>query len=174
MLAKIQIDGSTYCLEHLQPKVYNLILEKTQQHPQTMVKMLVRYSSHCYSVGAGLEEANLRDERHQPRKFCIKRYNYSKYLPFIFSEFIKRDCFFTNHSNFLTIELLDEMGESKEYEIYFRVKLSGDKKVDVYVESSYVRDCAHKLNRHKLRNREKIRARTLIGKVIRNERIKKP
>ena len=167
--------GKKYCLKHLKPEVYIFTLLATPNHPSKEVKLLVRYSTHCYSVASKNGDGDFEDERKKPRNFCPKRYVCSKYLPNIFSNFIERICFTTTHANYITIELFGNNNQIEEYEIYFNIKF--DKKTKmilIFVESAYVRDPEYVDNKQKNRSsRQKIKAQTLIGKILRGEKIKR-
>jgi hypothetical protein len=56
-----------------------------------------------------------------------------------------RNCYNTGRGNFFTCEIVNNEGENKEYEVYFKLSKSGrGRDLNLYIESAYIRDETHK------------------------------
>ena len=63
-----------------------------------------------------------------------------------------RKCFHGNRENYLTVEIVDQSGNTVDYEIYFTVSRSSKPGViDLHVQSAYTRDVRHAANRPKMK-----------------------
>lgn len=59
-----------------------------------------------------------------------------------------RKCFHAKNDNYLTIALIDNKGNSVDYEIYFSVSRSSKPGVvNLFVQSAYSRDAHHRANK---------------------------
>jgi hypothetical protein len=72
----------------------------------------------------------------------------------------------TGHGNFFTVELIEEDGQSADYDIFFTASRSSTKgRLNLYVQSAFVRD-KEKLPAGKRIRFEIILYNTLVGKQI--------
>lgn len=180
MLAALHND-----LAHLTDAKYQFTIEASGKYPEVTFEVLFQYSSHCVSWGPKEDQAidfsthghdrRILDDKEIARCFCEIRYTLSHNLPDIFKTITERKCLFTGRQNWLIIEILDASGERQEYEVYFSLSRQSSNMLRIYVESAYVRDAdsIEKRPAH-LKRRDKVRAKTLLMKKLRNEPIKKP
>lgn len=182
----IDVAGVSWSLLHLRPGLHQVVIPAhSTQEPQE-VTLAIEYSSHCVSYGPkqgaelnfealGLEHL-LIDHRGICRAFCAGRYRLSVQLPTIMASLADRQCLFTGHSNWLTMEG-HQFGypEGSRYEVYFSLRRESAQSLKVYVESAYVRDVDHPSHRPlRLKRHEKIKGWLLIMKKLRNEPIRRP
>jgi hypothetical protein len=74
----------------------------------------------------------------------------------------------TGHGNFFTVELIEEDGQSADYDIFFTVSRSSTKgRLNLYVQSAFIRD-REKLPAGKRIRFEIILYNVLVGKKIRD------
>ncbi|MFC3909720.1 hypothetical protein ACFORL_11630 [Legionella dresdenensis] len=176
----IEIDNQSFSLIHLQDKVYRYTIDAIGSHSQLFFEVLVQYSSHCITEGQKrheppIEKPDLYDDRHVPRVFSPERYKLSLLLPDVFTTFLMRTCYFTGYDNWLTIEIIDEQGVNRDYEIYFRVHQETSRFLRLYVESAYVRSEENMSRKPKhFTRREKVKAKTLLTKKLRKESLFAP
>lgn len=181
----MEVDGNRLNLSHLQDAKYRFDIPASRNYPKLSFSVLVQYSSHCVSWGPshGQEidfivhgtERRIVDEKGIHRCFCDKRHRYSVNLPGIFKSLPERKCFFTGHSNWLTIEIIGSCGNPLEYEVFFSLTKQSRNLLRVYVESAYVRDPDSPGNRPvNFRHRDKVRAKVLLAKKLRGEPIRRP
>jgi hypothetical protein len=144
--------GSTYDLSHLRPFTSSFERAATDEHAAESFSLNISFSHHCFTRGlpadGRTDDPSLRfDVDGDRRIFDERRWRLSKHLPGIISSLAVRKCRQTGHSNFLTVALLDEDGTRIEYDVFFRVWKPGRGRLNLYVESAYVRDEADKKNR---------------------------
>lgn len=181
----MDVDGRRHDLSHLQDSRHRFTVAASGRYPNISFSVLVQYSSHCVSWGPGHGrqidfgtyggEQRIVDEKGVHRCFSDKRYQHSLHLPGIFESLPERKCFFTGHSNWLTIEILGGCGNPLEYEVYFSLTRQSSRMLRIYVESAYVRDRDNPGNRPAhFRHRDKVRAKVLLIKKLRGESIRRP
>ena len=170
--------GIHYHLSHLQPKAVIFLQPADKGKPERKFKVVVSYSHHCFSRHIEDEEQIDRDmimdnpKKTDPRIFDQKRYELSQKLPGIIEDLGNRICFHTDHSNFFTIEILDDKLEKIEYEVYFKVfRSETDGLVNLIVQSAYTRDAKNKENRPK---KKKINFFTILFNTQHKKRIRRP
>lgn len=180
-----EIDGVRLDLSHLQDTTYRFSIEASAKFPQIDFNVLVQFSSHCISWGPKRDEIidfdlhgherRVIDDKGVHRCFCDARYELSSNLPGVFETLIDRQCLFTGHENWLTVEVLKSNGETEEYEVFFRITRQGSKMLRIYVESAYVREPEKAINKPvHLKRRDKVRAKVLLAKKLRGEPIRRP
>lgn len=180
----ITISGDGNDLSHVQDRLYNWVIPASGAHQELKFKVLVQFGSHCVSVGPargtsfdftaiGVDH-KIVDEKGIHRKFCADRYRLSKNLPGIFDAFLGKKCKFTNHENYMIVELLNESGLVEKYEVFFSVSRQSSAFLRIFVESAYVRDLARGGGSHSQGYKRTIRARVLLAKKLRREPIVKP
>jgi hypothetical protein len=74
------------------------------------------------------------------RVFDPYRYEMSRRLPEIIAGLPTRLVRQTGRSNFITVEIIREAGDVVEYDVFFKVKKIGRGRLELRVESAYVRD----------------------------------
>lgn len=170
----ISINGVKYSLEHLQ-KVQKVIqIPATDRFQAINTTLLISYSSHCVSYDPKTPDFDfdkigqcykIIDQHGICRVFDAERYECSKYLPAIFSDIVTKKCYQTINRNFFIIEVINDIGKTMHYHIYFRVKRVA-KKLEIIVESAYPKDRALKSGDRL------VRGSVLLAKMYRGEKIK--
>lgn len=181
------VEGKTYSVSHLRDRVFEVQVE---EKPGCFVKidLQVEFTSHCVSRGpkkgqtidfsvVGYDQLVI-DGRNNWRSFNKDRYALSSLLPNVVETLASRPCLFTNHENFLTLEigkLLPNYPEGTEYEIYFNAR-KGSKKnsVRIVLESAYVRDEYADHQPKKFKKNDRIKGGKLLLKKARGLPIKRP
>lgn len=134
----LEIDGKTYDLSHLAPFSLNVNFPAQGNKPAIYFTLIIRFSTHCVSEDwVDHPSVSFPDEGGKDRFFSFARYNLSLLLPSLLKELPERQCYFASSRNFLTVEIREGDGESKNYHIYFSVKKIREG-VSVLVESAYV------------------------------------
>jgi hypothetical protein len=140
-----------YDLDHLHPRTVIYLQPAKGAKPARDYTVDVLFSLHCFTRSMGneiLDPALLYSDNRETRIFDFRRYALSHCLPGIIDRLMTCKCFHTEHGNFFTVEILDEQGNKIEYEIYFTAsKSSKNGVVNLYVQSAYARDSAHRANR---------------------------
>ncbi len=118
----MEVGGNRLDVSHLQNVRYHYEISARGNYPKLSFSVLVQYSSHCVSWGPSDgqeidfgyygEERRIVDDKGIHRCFCEKRHQYSLNLPGIFESLPERKCFFTGHSNWLTVEIIGSCGKS--------------------------------------------------------------
>lgn len=135
---KLEIDGKTYNLNHLSPFSLNVNLPPKGNKQAISFTLKIRFSTHCVSEDwVEHPTVSFLDEGGKDRFFSFARYNLSLRLPSLLRGLPERQCYFASSRNFLTVEITEDGGESKNYHIYFSVKKIREG-VSVLVESAYV------------------------------------
>jgi hypothetical protein len=167
--------GIPHPLNHLNAFKRELIIAANGRAPERRISLAITFGLHCFSRAIRPEEAVLSDvvsDGREKRVFDSERYRWSLELPSILQSLEIRRCFHTGHSNFFTVEVLNDQGQALDYVVYFRswrAKSSEDCDVRIHVESAYLRD--DKPQKHKKSIRfSVIAANTLIGREIHEPR----
>lgn len=178
----ITVAGNRYDLSHLQDRHYHFEIPGSGTKSTLRLTLLVQYSSHCVSWGPKHdqpidfarqgEDRRIVDDKGVSRCFCASRFELSRHLPTVFAHFPERKCFFTGHSNWLTIELLGPDHKPVFYEVFFSLSRQSRSFLRAYVESAYVRNIG--FNRTRLKRDDKIRGKMLLAKKARGEPIRRP
>jgi hypothetical protein len=149
-------EGKFYDLSHLHPQVNRFIQPSKAGQPERIYDVQVIFSLHCFTRSCqSAEEASgvlAYSDSRETRIFDFHRYECSKRLPAIVQALPTASCYHTGHGNFFTVEILnDETRSAETYEVYFSASRSGTKpvRVNLFVQSAYVRDPAHRTNRPK-------------------------
>ncbi|CRI54978.1 hypothetical protein [Pseudomonas sp. CCOS 191] len=182
----IEVAGEPWCLQHLRAHSHEVQLPGSGVQPSIAVMLRLEYSSHCVSHGArqglaldfdsiGLDSLVI-DHRGIYRAFCPTRHRLSLQLPAIMCNLADRQCLFTGHSNWLTLEG-NQFGfpEGSHYEVYFNMRREAATSLRIYVESAYVRDARHAAgSQSRFKRHEKIKGWLLMLKKLRNEPVRRP
>ena len=137
--------GQTYDLSHLHDLEFDLVQPAAKGKPERSYSIKVEFSLHCFAKEkkAGDDPALAYSDNRETRTFCFDRYGLSHHLPAIMSSLDQRVCRHTGHGNFLTIDLVNQRGDTVEYEVYFqpsKTRSGGKTRIKLYVQSAYVRD----------------------------------
>jgi hypothetical protein len=71
----------------------------------------------------------------------------SRRLPEIIRSLPKRQIRQTGHGNYICVEVITETGVRVEYDVFFKVKKVAKGRLELRVESAYVRDPSYRTNR---------------------------
>ncbi len=180
------VDDRDYDLTHLQDSTFEFTITATRHYPEINASMLIQYSSHCVSLGSAHDrqfnfaeiggDRLVVDEKDNERCFSADRWNWSMNLPSIIRSLpTDRQCFFTGHENWLSIEILDPQGTQHIYEVFFNLTRQSSNFLRVYVESAYVRTADNEIRRpSEFKRKAKIRGKVLLAKKLRNQPITRP
>jgi len=106
------------------------------------------------------------------RMFDFERYRLSCRLPVVVENLHTRKCFHSGKGNFFVVELLGKEGQPVEYEVYFEASKSSLHGIlNLFVQSAYVRDDAHRGGRP---HRKPIGFLILLNNVQMNRRTRIP
>ncbi len=159
--------GRSFSLLHLDQFDHIFLLSDSSSHSVT-----VRFSHHCFT-----EHPNPADDPNllfviakEQRTFDFKRWQLSQYLPDIIKSLETRHISHTDHQSFFTVELINEQGQTQNYEVYFEVtKDTKTKRLYLTVKSAYLRDPNRATYRPKSR---KIRLIVILRNVQQNKPIR--
>ena len=171
---KFEYKGKSYKLSHLHPCIW--YLNQEGKHPARQYRFNIEFSLHCFTKQLP-EDISLIDSLllykgpKETRQFCFERYELSKQLPDIIKNINNKTCWHTHHGHFFTIELQDQEGEKREYEIYFSVHKSGKGWLTLIVKSAYIRDKEYKTAQPKKR---KIRFSVIARSRFENKKLRPP
>jgi hypothetical protein len=162
----------SYDLAHLHPKYITYEQPSKTDKPATQYRVKVSFSMHCFT--RGLKEGERPDrtmlysDTRETRVFDFQRYELSKLLPEIIENLTNRKCYHTGKGNFFTVELIGDLGQRLEYDVFFAASRSGG--LALFVQSAYVRDA-----QHGSRPRAKpIRFEVILYNTLHNKPIKTP
>lgn len=168
--------GTKYDLSHLHPCTLEYEVPAKNDRPPLRFIVDVIYSKHCFSKAAPADEYDpgmfYRDRfdprNRDPRLFDFRRFRLSKQLPEVIGSLVRRKCMHTGHGNFFTVALIDESGQSVDYDIFFTVSRSSTQgRLNLYVQSAFVRE-KEKLPPGRRIRFEIILYNVLVGKPIRD------
>lgn len=143
-------DGESYCLRHLHPFEWKSIQPGTKDKPDRNYLFDVKFSIHCFTrdpySNEHIHESQWYSDSRESRVFCRERYLLSHQLPEIIRSTDKHKVLNTKKGNFLTIEVIDEEGNARDYHVYFSVSRSSKKKgfLNLYVQSAYPEDTGNR------------------------------
>ena len=134
-----------YDLAHLHPCTLHFEQAAQDKKPAITFTVDVTFSTHCFT--RGLPEDDVYDrafiyrDARETRLFDIRRYELSKQLPAILAGLQKQKCMHTGHGNFFTVALVDENGQSADYDIFFTASKSSTRgRVNLFIQSAFVRE----------------------------------
>jgi hypothetical protein len=161
-----------YDLSHLHPKYITYEHPAKADKPAIQYRVRVSFSMHCFTRGLKEKEkperTMLYSDARETRVFDFQRYELSKQLPEIIQTLTKRKCYHTGKGNFFTVELVGDLGQKVEYDVFFEAsRING---LVLFVQSAYVRDA-----QHSSRPRAKpIRFEVILYNTLHNKPIKTP
>lgn len=149
--------GVKYELTHLHPKVMKYERAARNDLPAITYSVNVRFGLHCFTCGT--DEPGLKDDpslaysdSKETRQFDHDRYALSKKLPDIIENLPKRKCYHTDRGTFSTIEMLNDGGVRRDYEIYFTIYKSAEDVLHLLVITAYPRDAKHNAGQARRKN----------------------
>ena len=148
-----QHDGTTYDLTHLHPCTYRFERPAEGDKPAETYTVETIFTSHCFTRGP--KDGEVYDKQlvytgddYEVRLFDFRRYELSKRLPEIIQALpTKKPYHNRNRRNFFTVEVLTDDGQTIEYDIFFKVKKLGKGKLELIVETAFVRDPGYQSSR---------------------------
>jgi len=176
------VRGIRYDISHLLDTIYPVVLKRTANRPELRLYYIVHFRSHCVSRGAKIgetldfcilrEDSLITDEKGDYRFFDVLRRKLSRLLPGIMSTLPERRWIPVSRKTWLTTEIVEVDGASKEYEIYFNIAKRGKRKLHITVVSAYVRDQNYgNTKQTHPRIRRFLPGKLVIAKTIRGEKI---
>lgn len=136
----------SYDLSHLHPKHITYVQPSKADKPAIQYKVSVSFSMHCFTRGLKEKErpdrTMLYSDARETRVFDFQRYELSKELPEIIQNLSNRKCYHTGKGNFFTVELVGDLGQKVEYDVFFEA--SRIKGLVLFVQRAYVRDAQHR------------------------------
>ncbi len=171
-----EFDGVVYDLAHLHPKRLTYWQDAKNDKPELTYNVDVIFSMHCFTRGIksneNPDEKLLYVDSRETRVFDFRRYDLSKELPVIVAELHRRKCHHSGKGNFFVVEVITQEGEHLDYEIYFEASRSSRKGIiNLYVQSAYVRDTAHRGNTPK---KKPIGFTIILFNILNNKPIRIP
>jgi len=108
-------------------------------------KVEVTYTLHCFSrglkPGETCDDDLMYSDGHEIRVFDFRRYELSKFLPAIIQTLPDRKPYHNkNRRNFFTVEVVTENESTIEYDIFFKVRKKAKSRLEMIVETAFVRD----------------------------------
>lgn len=166
----LSIDGIVYDLSHLHPRRVSFGQPAKQHLPVRHYVVQIIFGLHCFTrsvrPGESVRADWLYSDRRETRIFCVRRWGHSKRLPDIVEGLACRPCYHTGKGNFFVVELLDDDGIARDYEVYFSATRAAERGVvNLYVQSAYTRDKPQK-RRYKPIRLHVILFNTLTGRPI--------
>jgi hypothetical protein len=143
--------GKTYDLSHLNP--CTLKFERAASNDKQAVTFTVDvvFSLHCFSrrppEGELYDGSLVYPNVSEKRLFDTYRYEMSKRLSEIIQGLPEKKVRHTNHGNYFLIEVITEDGTVVEYDIFFKVKNPSKGRVELFVETAFVREPGYNSNR---------------------------
>lgn len=171
-----EFDGVVYDLTHLHPKRLTYRQPAKDNKPERVYEVDVIFSMHCFTRGVKQDEKPDRNllyaDSRESRVFDFRRYGLSKELPAIIKELHRRKCHHSGKGNFFVVEVITREGEHLDYEIYFEASRNTKRgAINLYVQSAYVRDAAHRSNTPK---KKPIGFTIILFNILNNKPIKIP
>ncbi|PLY11754.1 MAG: hypothetical protein C0631_18995 [Sedimenticola sp.] len=169
--------GTTYDLSHLHPFEWTYVLPATGDKPARHYPFVVTFSLHTFTKGiedrAYVDTELLYSDSREEREFDFDRYELSKRLPEIVQSLGTRKCRHAQGGNFFTIDLIDEGGASRSYEVYFTASRSGKRqgRLNLFIQSAYERTRNHGARPE---SKPPIRFHVIAHNTLNNKPIKAP
>jgi hypothetical protein len=125
-----------------------------ERHAETYT-VDVKFSSHCFTRAP--KDGEVYDyalvyphDDYERRLFDFQRYELSKRLPAVILGLPARKPYHNkNRRNYFSIEIVTENGVRLDYEIFFKVRKIAKGRLELIVETGFVRDPAHESSRPK-------------------------
>lgn len=149
-----EFNGTTYDLKHLDPVTLRFERSLQGDKPPEVHKVDVFFTSHCFTCkpkpDQSYDEKLVYPDDYEKRLFDFRRYELSKGLPAIIRNLPDRKPRQNDgEQRFFTVEIIDEDQHKIEYDVFFKVRKAGKGKLEMIVESAFVRDPEHQSSRPK-------------------------
>jgi hypothetical protein len=164
-----------YDLSHLHPRTITFTQAAKGDKAERTYTVNVVFGLHCFTRGLKENEqpdpALCYSDSRETRIFDFERFELSRRLPAIIENLPQSKCFHTGHTNYFSIEVVNDQGRVTEYEIYFAVTRSGTKGggLTIFVQSAYLRDDQHGSNKPQ---KKAIRFYVILFNTLNNRPIK--
>ena len=137
--------GQVYDLSHLHPRVFRFARPAEGAHAAEVFDVEVRFTLHCFSRGPRDGEAFdpllIYPDDYEARIFDFRRYEMSKRLPEIIQGLpARKPRHNKSRGNYFSVELVAENGDTVEYDIFFKVRKPAKGRLEMIVETAFVRD----------------------------------
>lgn len=138
-------DGKTYDLTHLHPCTFKFERPAEGNKAAEVYTVDVVFTLHCFSREP--KEAETYDasliypDSYEKRIFDFRRYELSKLLPDIIQALpTRKPRHNNNRRNFFSVEVIRENSTTVEYDIFFKMKKVSKGRLEMLVETAFVRD----------------------------------
>jgi hypothetical protein len=143
-----QYGGKTYDLSHLHPRTFRYVRPAEGNKPAEIYKVDTIFTSHCFTrepKKAENYDKNLEySDDYENRLFDFRRFELSKQLPEIIQTLpARKPRHNNNRRNFFSVEAIAENGAAVEYDIFFKVRKVSKGRLEMIVETAFVRDLDH-------------------------------
>lgn len=140
-----QYDGKAYDLAHLHPRTFRFERPAEGNKPAEVYKVDTIFTSHCFTREPKKAEiynkSQVYPNDHENRLFDFRRYELSKQLPEIIQTLpARKPRHNNNRRNFFSVEVIAENGATIEYDIFFKVRKVAKGRLEMIVETAFVRD----------------------------------
>jgi hypothetical protein len=138
-------DGKTYDLSHLNSGTLRFERPAEGSKAAEVYTVEVIFTLHCFTreprPDERRDESLMYSDGHERRLFDYRRYELSKQLPGIIQTLPDRKPYQNaNRRNFFSVETIAENGARAEYDIFFKVKKKSKGRLELIVETAFVRD----------------------------------
>jgi len=138
-------DGKAYDLAHLHPCTLEYQRPSEGNKAAEVYRVEVTYTLHCFSRDLKPKEVCDDDlmysDGYESRVFDFRRYELSKLLPGIIQALPDKKPYHNkNRRNFFTVEVTTENESAIEYDIFFKVKKKAKGRLEMIIETAFVRD----------------------------------
>lgn len=140
-----QHEGRTYDLSHLHPRIFRFNRPAEGSRSAEVFLVNTVFTAHCFTRAPRKAEAFDIDlvysDGYESRLFDFRRYELSKQLPEIVATLPSRKIYHNNQRrNFFTVEMITASGERIEYDVFFKMKKMSKGRLEMIVETAFVRD----------------------------------
>lgn len=141
-------DGMIYNLAHLHPRRFRFERPAVNGKPGEAYTVDVLFTSHCFTHEPKTTEAydrtHIYPDHYENRLFDLGRYEMSKRLPeFIQALPTRKPRHNGSRGNYFSVEIFTENGATIEYDIFFKVKKTARGRLEMIVETAFIRDPAY-------------------------------
>ena len=168
-------NGKVFDLSHLNQVGISYEYQAIRDRAAEAFDVDVKYTCHCFTHspkdGEVVVPAHIFCHDPGPRLFDPVRYELSKYLPSIIANLANRTLTANGHKRekYFCVELETQEGQVVEYEIYIKLKKAHKAKLELLVETAFVRDPENKSKRPKGIS---VRFRIALYKTLHEEKLR--
>lgn len=141
--------GNTYDLSHLHTRTFKYERPAENANPAEVYSVDTLFTSHCFTRKPKPDEVYdsslVYPHDDEKRLFDIRRYELSKRLPEIIQSLpeAKRKPIHTGRGKYFTVEIVTADGTTIDYELFFKVRKVSKGRLEMIVETAFVRDIEH-------------------------------